>query len=238
MATWKKVIVSGSQAELAAVSASIALLVGANQQITTQQSTTFLTGSFTGSFTGTANLPDLTHSTGIEPFTYDGSVTATVAVSGSSTLSANTLTKWTGNAFANTSITDDGTTVTISNDTVFQNNIVVQGTASFQNTTNLEVADRFILLASGSNASGDGGLVIQQNTQDVGELFGYENSINRWGFTSSFSANGISFTAAAYVTSTEVGTATPTTAPLYGGSSNGYGNIYVKTDTGDIFIYA
>lgn len=52
MAEWKKVIVSGSQAELAAVSASIAVRVGANQQITTAQATTFLTGSFTGSFKG------------------------------------------------------------------------------------------------------------------------------------------------------------------------------------------
>jgi len=52
MPTWKKVIVSGSQAHLAAVTASTAILVGTNQQITTAQSTTFLTGSFTGSFTG------------------------------------------------------------------------------------------------------------------------------------------------------------------------------------------
>jgi hypothetical protein len=46
MATWKKVIVSGSAAELSQLN------VGANQQITTTQATTFLTGSFTGSFTG------------------------------------------------------------------------------------------------------------------------------------------------------------------------------------------
>ena len=52
MAEWKKVIVSGSQAELAALTASIAVKVGTNQQITTTQATTFLTGSFTGSFTG------------------------------------------------------------------------------------------------------------------------------------------------------------------------------------------
>ena len=52
MAEWRKVIVSGSQAELAALTASIAVKVGTNQQITTAQATTFLTGSFTGSFTG------------------------------------------------------------------------------------------------------------------------------------------------------------------------------------------
>ena len=52
MASWKLVIVSGSQAELAAVTASSGVLVGSNQQITTSPSTTFLSGSFSGSFVG------------------------------------------------------------------------------------------------------------------------------------------------------------------------------------------
>jgi len=52
MPTWKKVIVSGSQAQLAAVTASSGLVVGTNQYIGTTQATTYLTGSFTGSFTG------------------------------------------------------------------------------------------------------------------------------------------------------------------------------------------
>jgi len=132
----------------------------------------------------------------------------------------------------------DGTTLTLTGNETITGNLIVQGTASFQNTTNLEVADRFVLLASGSNAAGDGGLVIQQATQDVGELFGYENSINRWGFTSSFTANQSTFNAAAYVTTTEVAASAPSAAPLYGGASNGYGNIHVNTATGDIYIYA
>jgi hypothetical protein len=52
MATWKKLIVSGSVAELASVSASVGVLVGTNQQIQTTQANTRLTGSFTGSFAG------------------------------------------------------------------------------------------------------------------------------------------------------------------------------------------
>ena len=50
MAEWKKVIVSGSTAQLAT------LQVGSNQQITNLQATTFLTGSFTGSFKGDGSL--------------------------------------------------------------------------------------------------------------------------------------------------------------------------------------
>jgi hypothetical protein len=46
MATWKKVVVSGSQAELARLN------VGANQQISGSAADTFLSGSFSGSFAG------------------------------------------------------------------------------------------------------------------------------------------------------------------------------------------
>jgi hypothetical protein len=119
MAQWKKIIVSGSNADLAIVSASNAIVVGENgyNVIGTNQSNTKLSGSFTGSFVGTfvgtSNLPDLTQGTGIVPFTYDGASTATIAVSGAAALSNNVLTKWNSadGKFVNTSINDDGTKV-------------------------------------------------------------------------------------------------------------------------------
>ena len=52
MATWKKLIVSGSVAELASVSASVGVLVGTNQQIQPTAADTRLSGSFSGSFAG------------------------------------------------------------------------------------------------------------------------------------------------------------------------------------------
>ena len=71
MATWKKVIVSGSAAELSQLN------VGTNQQITTTQATTFLTGSFTGSFVGNgAGLTGVT-ATAIFPTTAVANVTST-----------------------------------------------------------------------------------------------------------------------------------------------------------------
>ena len=171
-ATWKKVIVSGSSAELAnvnidnklAVSQSIVVIDNGGvvtQQITGTQAGTFLTGSFSGSFFGSAviNLPDLTQGAGIVPFLYDGQTTATVAVSGAAALTNNYINKWNGHAFVNSSITDDGTSVTVlssatsgltvqaggtkvTGDSFFYNNLTVQGnitvngTASFINTEN------------------------------------------------------------------------------------------------------
>jgi hypothetical protein len=75
MATWKKLIVSGSVAELASVSASVGVLVGTNQQIQPTQAETRLTGSFNGSFTG-----DGTGLTGVTATpTFPSTVATTIA---------------------------------------------------------------------------------------------------------------------------------------------------------------
>jgi hypothetical protein len=117
-------------------------------------------------------------------------------------------------------------------------NLVVLGTASFQNTQNLLVGDRFVLFASGSNTAGDGGIIVQQGTQNIGELYGYDSGTTRWGFTSSFDATGNSFTPAVFAGAVETSAASPSAAPKYGGASNGLGTIHVDSNTGDIYIYA
>jgi hypothetical protein len=482
MATWKKVIVSGSNANLSALqvdnltSGQVVIGGGTAGNLTTTAingtgnivATTGATGlsasgsfsgSFQGNFVGTTNLPDLTQGTGITAFTYDGATTATVAVSGASTLSTNNISKWTGTAFANSSLTDngttitgttslqltgansnlsgsfsgsffgngagltgvtataifpttaktdlastdqffindgtskfvtygnlltdlagtnlavegtdsltlattitgitsitstnftgsllgnvngtaswatnavtatnatntavtdtttgtgpyyvtfvagttgnqaqlvdsagllfnattntlsttasiattasyaastnnitnaitnntdnrvltatgggtingegnltfDGTTLTVTGNEVISGNLTVLGTASFQNTTNLEVADRFILLASGSNTAGDGGILVQQGTQNVGELFGFDSGATRWAFTSSFSGNSSAFTPDAFVAAAIIGAGTtPTSAPA---RYQVGGNIFIGTDEA-IWIYS
>ena len=135
MATWKKIIVSGSNAHLAQITSSVLtdgnlIMAGVggalkNSGISFSGSTfnigsssiistgtgSVLTGSFSGSFVGSTNLPDLTQGSGIVPFTYDGGGTATVAVSGAAALNSNAVTKWNGAAFVNSSLTDNGTVV-------------------------------------------------------------------------------------------------------------------------------
>jgi len=128
--------------------------------------------------------------------------------------------------------------VTIGNNLTVANNLTVIGTASFQNTTNLEVADRFVLLASGSNSTGDGGLVIQQATQNVGELFGYDSGVSRWAVTSSFTANQGAFTPDAFMaTVTSLSSTNPnTTGPAARYSATG--NIFVSSGDESIWIYS
>ena len=116
MANWKKVIVSGSVAELSAVSASAFYVQGG--QLLTSPANTIISGSFSGSFKGNGSgLTNITldnsisNGVGISSFLYNGIAPATVVVSGSSGLTANRITKWTGDAFANTTLSDNGTVV-------------------------------------------------------------------------------------------------------------------------------
>jgi hypothetical protein len=219
---------------------------GANKYVTYGNLLTDLAGTNlavegTDSLTLATTITGLTSVTSTT-FVGDLTGTATTASNITPAITNNTnnyiLTATGNNPNGESNLTFDGTLLTVTGNATITNNLTVQGTASFQNTTNLEVADRFVLFASGSNTAGDGGIVVQQGTQNVGELYGYNNATTRWGFTSSFSANQSSFTPIAHITTTEFAASNPSAAPIYGGSSNGYGNIHVNSSTGDIFIYA
>jgi hypothetical protein len=90
-------------------------------------------------------------------------------------------------------------------------------------------------MASGSNTTGDGGIVVQQATQNVGELFGWDSGALRWAVTSSFTANNSSYTPDAFMAAAVIGAGVdPTAAPS---RYQVAGNIFVGTDEG-IWIYS
>ena len=131
--------------------------------------------------------------------------------------------------------------VTFNNLTI-SNDLTVQGTASFENTENLKVADRFIALASGSGQAGDGGIVIEQSNVGggKGQVFGFDNANGgRWGLVSGFNPTASAFTPSDLMVTATTSTSAPATAPTYGGSAGGAGNIHVDTSTngGEIYIY-
>ena len=124
----------------------------------------------------------------------------------------------------------------LSGDVIISNDLTVDGTASFRNTENLLVKDRFILLGSGSTTVGDGGIVIQQTNQDFGDAFAYDGlSTGRWGVTSSFDAGLNSYTPDAFMAAVVVGsTSDPDDAPA---KYDKEGNIFVASNQ-DIYIYS
>lgn len=83
-----------------------------------------------------------------------------IAVTGASSLTTNYLTKWNGTGFANSTITDDGTTVTIGG------NLTVNGNITYVNSNTVEIGDSIILLNrdEAGTPSQNGGIEIERGT--------------------------------------------------------------------------
>jgi hypothetical protein len=125
--------------------------------------------------------------------------------------------------------------VTITQDLTVNRNLTVFGTASFQHTEDLDIADRFIRLASGSNAAGDGGIAIQQSNALDAEVFGFDSGATRWGVSSSFDASQNAFVPDAYMALTLEGAGTDPT--VVAARYQVKGNIFIGSDEG-IWIYS
>jgi len=191
-----------------------------------------LTGSFTGSFAGDgSNLTGIATILAVSGSTGNGAInlkTQALTIAGT----ANEIETSMAGQTVTVGLPND---VTISQNLTVNNNLTVLGTASFQNTENLQVADRFILLASGSNSAGDGGLVVQQGVQNVGEVFAFDSGVTRWAFTGSFNAGSSSFTPDAFVAAALIGAGTDPTAVAARYQAGG--NIFISTDQ-EIWIYS
>jgi hypothetical protein len=192
-----------------------------------------LTGSFTGSFkgdgsglTGLATNLDISASNGtaisVDLLTQDLTITGT--------------TNEIETSAAGTTLTIGlPDSVTITQDLTVNRNLTVLGTASFQHTEDLDVADRFIRLASGSNAAGDGGIAIQQSNALDAEVFGFDSGNTRWGVSSSFDASQNAFTPDAFMALSLVGAGTDPT--VVEARYQVKGNIFIGSDEG-IWIYS
>lgn len=103
-----------------------------------------------------------------------------VAITGAGSLTTNYVTKWNGSGFANSTITDDGTTVTIGA------NLTVNGNITYVNSNTVEIGDSIILLNrdEAGTPSQDAGLEIERGTSaNVSFLWkeglGYWSTVNQ-----------------------------------------------------------
>ena len=144
-----------------------------------------------------------------------------------------------GNRSITVALPDDvtiGQDLTVSRDVVIQRNLTVAGTASFQATEDLDVADRFIRMASGSTTNGDGGIVVQQTGPADGEAFAYDSAQTRWGVTGSFDPSTNTIAPDAFMSAVVVGSG----GDAFGDVVAKYqkaGNMFVSA-SGDIYIYS
>ena len=130
------------------------------------------------------------------------------------------------------------TNLTVSGD------LEVAGTASFKNSTNLNVADQYISMNSGSAGAGldSGGIVVLQDGA-AGELFGWADasSDQRWGVLTNFNPSSTGdFAPEAYMSAVlKPATAnTTTTIAAINAVYNKEGNLYTSTADDSIWIYS
>ena len=128
------------------------------------------------------------------------------------------------NAEAN--LTFDGSTL------VVNGNLEVAGTQTTVNSTNLLIEDRFILLNSGSAATGDGGFLVGSGSAYSASAFVFDDSEDRWGvqIDTQLGSNAATSAPEAYssllVLNAHTGSSTYTKN----------GNLRID-DSGNIFIY-
>ena len=242
MATaWKKIIVSGSAAELASVYAS-GPITGSAAKFENLAS---------GATSGTSKIVAIAEADGalkkrsIDVRVFDGGLLGTSGGSAGKVAvyldSENVYgdDQFTWNATSNV-LTISGST--FGRDVSIVGNLTVNGSTTVINTANLTVEDRFILLGSGSTTA-DAGIIVPTNVVSgvqYGRAFFYDNAQDRWSFndavaeTNSGAATPQAWAGVVYTGAT--GEA-PTTAPRYGGNTYGHGSIFVDTVTGEIYIY-
>jgi hypothetical protein len=223
--------------------------------------TSLANSTISGKALGT-NLDSLTAGTGLSGTAYNGSAAQTFSVAYGSTsgtaVQGNTTISITGTS---NEVEITGTTaqalgggpaytiglpndVTIGNNLTVTGDLYVNGTTTTINTADLYVEDKFIVLASGSATSMDGGIIIDRNAWSYGgnTAFGYDSDTDRWGYQSSIaldSTNAITIGTdgqsafAAYVFTEAAHTSTKPTM----GEFVTAGSIYTNTD-GTIWMYA
>jgi len=204
-------------------------------------------------------------------------VTADAVQVSTSSLTTNQIPKLGTNTLAGSNISDTGTQVqiaagassglsvaaggvtvsaggvTVTGNSTFNSNLTVAGdltvagTASFQNTQNLLIGDRFAALASGSTTLTEGGIIIVSST-GAGGMSGSAfyldttsaGSFGRFAVAYNVHASASSITPDEYAVTVRItGSTNPVdaTPPTWGGQVSGPGNMWINTGTGDIFIY-
>ena len=295
MANWKKVVVSGSSAQLSSLTldtflesgsggtglTSTSLLAAATGTVLTKgafglgltalpepieipagtvssSAQTIANLSGTGIISGSVQVVGSTFTSGetITQFSSSAATRISTLENASSTAPAGTISSSaTGTAQgtialngvdvnikdmqAASSPTFVGLTLT-TGDAIFGGNLTVQGTASFENTENLQIKDRFISLASGSAGPADGGIVIEQSNVGGGKgaVFAYDGlSTGRWGIDTAFNPTSSTYTPAAFMSAVVEGGSGVDTPSAVGSDYVQKGNIFVGNNE-DIYIYS
>lgn len=245
MAQWKKIIVSGSAAELESVYA-----------------TGPITGSIakfanlaTGASNGTSKIVAIAEGDGslkkraIDVRVFDGGLLGSfggAAGQVSVYLDSENIygdNQFTWNPTTNV-LTVSGSTigrdVSIVNDLTVGGNLTINGTTTVIDTTNLAVEDKFVAIATGTTSGTDGGIIVVSGSvagNTVGYALAFDAGAGRWALRKNANITTTGIIPDAFMVTSTWGSGAPSTVPLYGGVNAGLGNMHIDTATGDIYIF-
>ena len=237
------ITIGSTSTALGATSTTIAGLVSVSSTV------------FTGSLFGNASTATaLQTARTINGTSFDGTADITVTAAAGTLTGATLASNVTGSSLTSVGtlagLTATGTTalttLTVSGDATVTGNLSVAGTASFTNVDNLNIKDKFILINSGSSALADSGWVTQYNVAGSGSAFyleagaaGAAGAYGRFAVAYDVVGTSTSLTPDEFVVTARVSaSADVPTNPTWGGPSNGSGNMFVNSITGDIYIYS
>ena len=129
-------------------------------------------------------------------------------------------------------LTFDGTTLNLNGSQIIAGDLTVNGTTTTINTANLNIADKFILLSSGSTSPNDGGIIIQSEAGGKGFAFLYDQGQARWGYTGSLSSTATTAAPDAFAAMVLDLANGSTDIAAYQKNGN------IKIDGADIYIYS
>ena len=148
-----------------------------------------------------------------------------------------------GSAATNINMGASNGTVTIAG------NLTVNGDTTIINTSTISIEDKFIILgrSSGSQAPASEGGIIVEGAAGSGSAFVFNSGSaggnglsNRWGVALGVPTGSSDITPTDFMVTVSGSAANPidTSAPTYGSSSFGFGNMHVNTSTGEIWIWS
>ena len=174
--------------------------------------------------------------------TIDGGSTFSIDAAGNTNIDTSTGTISVGTANSgiavnighSTSEVTIGDNLTVTGDATINGNLDVNGTLTTIDTTNLSIKDRLIFAASGSSETNvDAGLLVQSGSvAGSGSAFYHDINSERWAVAKGVAEGQTAVTPLQFVTTTTLNT----TAPNEDSGSYGVGEMWVETDTQDIYI--
>ena len=174
--------------------------------------------------------------------TIDGGSTFSIDAAGNTNIDTSTGTISVGTANSgiavnighSTSEVTIGDNLTVTGDATINGNLDVNGTLTTIDTTNLSIKDRLIFAASGSSGTNvDAGLLVQSGSvAGSGSAFYHDINSERWSVAKGVAEGQTAVTPLQFVTTVTLNSS----APSSDNGDYGVGEMWVETDTQDIYI--